>query len=223
MCINDGSVFDSLYNIDLSDVIEEKNGLSYAPWAAAWSAVKKLYPNTTYRIIPQIMDGYGNARFWHDDGKTGWVEVGVTINDTEYLETLPIMDLRNKSISAENITSTDANKAVKRCLVKALALHGLGLYIYLGEDLPEDVARVKSLQEEVRALAEKKSKLSEEAKKTVIGLCKEADRKANPDLEDSEITGKITNISDEEGLNELKRNILKVRKTTRKEKEEVDE
>lgn len=223
MCVNDVSVFDSLFKVDLSDVIEEKNGLSYAPWAAAWGEVKKRYPDTTYRIIPQIMDEFGNTRFWHEDGKSGWVEVGVTVNGIEYTETLPIMDLRNKAILAENITSTDANKAVKRCLVKALALHGLGLYIYLGEDLPEDVARVKSLQEEVRALAEKKSKLSEEAKKAVIGLCKEADRKANPDLEDSEITGKISNISDEDVLNELKRNILKVRKTTRKEKEEVDE
>ena len=124
--------FSVLNAINVSDKVEEKNGLSYLSWAWAWGELKKRFPDATYTI-------YENAAgmFYHTDGKTAWVKTGVTINGLEHIEYLPVMDMRNKSIPLENVTSFDVNKAIQRSLTKACARHGLGLYIYAGEDLPE--------------------------------------------------------------------------------------
>ena len=67
---------------------------------------------------------------------------GVTVNGIEHIEYLPVMDYRNQSINADKVTSFDVNKAIQRSLTKAVARHGLGLYIYAGEDLPEAEANV---------------------------------------------------------------------------------
>ena len=206
------NIFESLNNVDLTEKVKSKNNLTYLPWSSAWSEVKRRYPDANFRIIPQVIDEGGNTRPWHDDGKTGWVEVGVTIDGQEIIETLAIMDFKNKSIPAADITSVDANKSMKRCLVKACAMHGLGLYIYEGEDLPEDAAKLIDLQEEVTELAKKKSGLSDKAKDKSIELCKEAEKEANPDLDDELITGKISNINDVAILENLKKKLLAVRK-----------
>lgn len=96
-------------------------------------------------------------RFWYDDGCTGWVKVGVTICGIEHIEHYPIMDYKNNSIPADKITSTDANKAVKRALAKACAEHGLALYIYEGEDIPEqakkEVTKLAAARKQVVAAA----------------------------------------------------------------------
>lgn len=205
-------VFNTLNGVDVSDKLKEKGGLSYLSWASAWSEVKKRYPEATYYINPQIMDEFGNTRFWHDDGKTGWVEVSVTIEGLTHTEILAIMDFKNKAIPAADITSVDANKSEKRCLVKACAMHGISLYIYEGEDLPEDTAKLIDLQEEVTELAKKKSGLSDKARDKSIELCKEAEKEANPDLDDELISGKISNINDVAILESLKKKLLAVRK-----------
>ena len=208
---NEKSVFEVLNAVDVSDKIKDKNGLLYLSWASAWAEVKKKYPDATYKIYPET-DEKNNERFWHDDGKTGWVEVGVTINGQEIIEVLAIMDLRNKSIPAENITSCDANKSLKRCLVKACALHGLGLYIYEGEDVPEGVSKAMELKDEIGELATNKCALSAKAKEKVAELCKAAEKKAKPELSDDLITGDYNNIEDLEILTELKNKLLAVRK-----------
>lgn len=205
-------IFNTLNGVDVSGKVKEKGGLSYLSWSSAWSEVKKKYPDATYEIKPQVMDEGGNTRFWHDDGKTGWVEVSVTIGGITHTEVLAIMDFKNKSIPAENITSVDANKSLKRCLVKALAMHGLGLYIYEGEDLPEEASKLLDLQNEVAELAKKKSSLSDKAKDESITCCKEAEKEANPNVDDELITGKIANINDVTILENLKKRLLKVRK-----------
>jgi len=74
--------------------------------------------------------------FYHRDHRSAWVKTGVTIEGIEHIEYLPVMDFRNNSIPLEKIQSTDVNKAIQRSLTKALARHGLGLYVYAGEDLP---------------------------------------------------------------------------------------
>lgn len=124
--------FKALNGIDVSDKTEKKNGLTYLSWAWAWGELKKLYPEATYTV-------YEDANGWnyHHDGRTAWVKTGVTVNGIEHIEYLPVMDYRNKSINIDNITSFDVNKAIQRSLTKAVARHGLGLYIYAGEDLPE--------------------------------------------------------------------------------------
>ena len=124
--------FKTLNEINVNDKTEKKNGLTYLSWAWAWGEVKKLHPDATYTV-------YENAdgMFYHTDGMTCWVKTGVTVNGIEHIEFLPVMDHRNKSILRENVTSFDVNKAIQRSLTKAVARHGLGLYIYAGEDLPE--------------------------------------------------------------------------------------
>jgi len=126
------SVFTTLNKIDVSDKTEKKGNLTYLSWAWAWGELLKNYPDATYRII-KSEDGVN----YHHDNKTAWVETEVTINGKTLPEQLPIMDFRNNSIPLEKITSFEVNKAIKRCVTKNIALHGLGLYIYAGEDLPE--------------------------------------------------------------------------------------
>jgi hypothetical protein len=127
------SIFETLFKINVNEHIRQKNGLSYLSWTYAWAEVKKKFPDTNYKIY-ENHDGL----FYHTDGKTCWVKTGVTINQLEHIEYLPVMDSKNCSIKLENITSFDANRAIQRSLTKALARHGLGLYIYAGEDLPEN-------------------------------------------------------------------------------------
>ena len=124
--------FEKLYTINVNKWVEKKNGLSYVSWANAWAEVKKLFPDATYAI-------YENEAGWnyHTDGRTCWVKTGVTVNGIEHIEFLPVMDHRNRSIPLDNVNSFDVNKAIQRSLTKAVARHGLGLYIYAGEDLPE--------------------------------------------------------------------------------------
>ena len=124
--------FAELFGVDVNGKTEKKNNLTYLSWAWAWAEVKKRFPDTTYTVY-ENKDGWN----YHTDGKTCWVKTGVTINGIEHIEYLPVMDFKNKSIPAENVTSYDVNKAIQRSLTKACARHGLGLYIYAGEDLPE--------------------------------------------------------------------------------------
>ena len=126
------SIFETLNTVNVGDHVEKKNGLSYLSWAWAWAEVKKAYPDAIYTIY-ENQDG----RIYFDDGRTCWVKTGVTINGLEHIEYLPVMDFKNKSITIDKIESTDVNKAIQRSLTKACARHGLGLYIYAGEDLPE--------------------------------------------------------------------------------------
>lgn len=134
------SVFDTLNAINVQEHVEVKNiggvKLSYLSWAWAWTEVKKAYPEAFYTIY-ENKDGL----FYHTDGKTAWVKTGVTIEGIEHIEYLPVMDNRNKSITLDKLTSFDVNKAIQRSLTKACARHGLGLYIYAGEDLPEEEAK----------------------------------------------------------------------------------
>lgn len=127
------SVFETLNSINVNEHTEQKNGLTYLSWAWAWMEIKKHYPTAFYTIYENA-DGL----FYHTDGKTAWVKTGVTIDGLEHIEYLPVMDFKNKSISIDNITSVDVNKTIQRSLTKACARHGLGLYVYAGEDLPEE-------------------------------------------------------------------------------------
>lgn len=126
--------FEELNSVNLTEKIEKKNGLSYVSWSYAWQEVKKRFPEATYTIYEN-----NDGLFYHTDGKTCWVKTGVTVTDIEHIEYLPVMDFKNKSIPLESVTSMDVNKAIQRSLTKACARHGLGLYVYAGEDLPEEV------------------------------------------------------------------------------------
>ena len=206
------SVFEVLSRIDVSKYVKEKNKLSYLPWARAWEIIKKHYPDATYTVYPQVIDDRGNERFWHDDGKTGWVTVGVTIEGHEHIENLAIMDYKNQPIGVDEITSVSANKSKQRCLVKACAYHGLGTNLYYGEDLPESVARVEELKELIADVVKAKCKISDNAKAKVAELCKAAEKESNPDMEDDLISGNYKNIDDVNILEKLYNNVLAIRK-----------
>lgn len=157
------SYFQKLYDVDLSHKAQEKNGLTYLPWSVVWSEVKKNFPDAQYKIYEN-----DSGRPWFDDGKTAWVKTGVVICDIEHIEYLPIMNFRNQSIPAESVTSMDANKAIQRSITKACGRHGIGLYVYEGEDLPETVSKLQELNESNMELAVQISKISE-AKKKLVG------------------------------------------------------
>lgn len=130
--MSSNSVFATLSTIDCKGKIEKKNNLSYLSWAWAWQILKEKFPSATYTIY-ENKDGLN----YHTDGHTCWVKTGVTVEGIEHIEYLPVMDFRNASIPVSKVTSFDVNKAIQRSLTKAVARHGLGLYIYAGEDIPD--------------------------------------------------------------------------------------
>lgn len=163
--------FNELNKIDVNDKIEKKNGLSYLSWAYAWGELKKRYPEATYTI-------YENAQGlnYHTDGRTAWVKTGVTVEGIEHIEYLPVMDYRNNSISVDKLTSFDVNKAIQRSLTKAVARHGLGLYIYAGEDLPSDDKQAPS-ETKAKTTAKTKTPAADttgaEMQRKLVELCKD--------------------------------------------------
>lgn len=133
MSTNKKSVFETLSEINVNNKTEKKGRLTYLSWAWAWAEVKKAYPSATYEIVKH---GEDKKLYSYEEGTGYFVETTVTIEG----ETLPmwlcVMDNRNNSI-LKNASSFDINKTLMRCLVKNLGMHGLGHYIYAGEDLPE--------------------------------------------------------------------------------------
>lgn len=149
MCKEIKEKFQELYSLDVGKYVEKKQGLSYLTWSYAWAEFKKIYPDATYEVKK---DEQGRCYF--GDEQIGYmVYTTVTAGGLTYEMWLPVMDNANKSMklnaykyqtrsgekSVEAISMFDINKAVMRCLVKNLAMFGLGLYIYAGEDLPEDI------------------------------------------------------------------------------------
>lgn len=203
--------FKQLYDIDVNGKKKTKNGLNYLSWAACWAEVKKMFPDATYKIYEsdfEVVSTVGDVvvtrkieRPWHDDTRTGWVKTGVTINGIEHIEELPIMDFKNKSIPAESITSGDANKAIQRSLTKACARHGLGLYIYEGEDLPEETKEVEKLKAECWELFCQRAKISDNAKAKANEYCKKADPSGDP-----------REVNDVTKLETLKKELIGIRK-----------
>ena len=129
------SVFDVLSSVDISKKIETKGNVKYMSWSYAWEILKMNYP-TAKRIIYENPDTNLN---YFTDGNTAYVKVGVEVEGIENIDYLPIMDFRNQSIRLDKLTSMDVNKAIQRSTAKAIAMHGLGLQLWTGEDMPEMV------------------------------------------------------------------------------------
>jgi hypothetical protein len=127
------NVFNTLNAIDVNQHTEKKNGLTYLSWSWAWQQVAMHYPSATYEIVkfdglPYIASPLGIM-----------VYTRVTIEDVTHEMWLPVMNNRNQALKVEQATMFDINKTIMRCLTKNLAMFGMGLYIYAGEDLPEPV------------------------------------------------------------------------------------
>jgi hypothetical protein len=136
-----------LLKINVNDHTEKKNGLTYLSWAWAWQEAIKADPKAFWEVK---MFGENFDQPYVSIGETKMVFVEVTMFDKTLACQLPVLDHRNKAIP--NPDAFQVNTAIMRCLAKAIAMHGLGLYIYAGEDLPEadtpDVTLfVKSIEE----------------------------------------------------------------------------
>ena len=143
------TVFENLFEVNVNGHVEKKKDLSYLSWPYAWAEIKKRYPKANYKIH---QFGEKQLPYVFDEGIGFMVFTSVTIEDVTHSMWLPVMDSSNKAmksegytydtrfkkdISVESATMFDINKTIMRCLVKNLAMFGLGLYIYSGEDLPE--------------------------------------------------------------------------------------
>ena len=123
--------FEELAKVSVKDKVEKKGNFDYLSWANAWSLIKLKYPKAQRNVYE---DPHTGLNFF-TDGKTAYVKVGIVVNDLEHIDYLPIMDYRNNSIRVEKITSMDVNTAIQRSTAKAVAMHGLGLSLWVGEDL----------------------------------------------------------------------------------------
>lgn len=128
--------FASLRKVDVNDFIEKKNGLSYLSWAFAVDQLLQRDPTATWEYRfgtdPETKESVPFVYI----GSTAMVFCTVRAFGVERTAQLPIMDYKNKAIPRPD--SFQTNTAMQRCLAKAIALHGLGLYIYAGEDIPPD-------------------------------------------------------------------------------------
>ena len=153
-----------MYSLNVNEYVEKKNDLSYLSWAYAWAEFKRIYPDATYDIKK---DEQGRC-FFGDEAVGYMVYTTVSAGGLTYEMWLPVMDGANKAMklipytykvadwqwdaaqrkrvkvgdiekTVEAMSMFDVNKTVMRCLVKNLAMFGLGLYIYAGEDLPRDI------------------------------------------------------------------------------------
>lgn len=155
----DEDPFRVLNRININGHTENKNGLTYLSWAWAWQMLMELYPDS-YTEINRPETG---LPYW-TDGKTCWVDVSVTVVwDDGYSaqmkkrtrsEVFPIMDHRNNSIPLDKVTSFNVNTALQRAWTKCIARHGLGFYIYAGEDLPKEEADAKAEQAKAKKTTE---------------------------------------------------------------------
>jgi len=123
-----GKIWTELSAIDISEYVQKKQGLTYLPWASAWTLMMQYAPHAQYTFGPE--------RTWPD----GSMEVTCTVHVGDYARTmqLPVMDHRNRAI--KNPDAMAINTARQRCMVKCLALFGLGMPLYRGEDVDAPVA-----------------------------------------------------------------------------------
>ena len=128
-----------LLKINVNDHVEKKGNLSYLSWAWAWAEVLKIDPGARWTAHE-----WDNSPVMYLRNGTAMVKVSVEIVGDMKTCILPVMDNRNRAIVDPDAFAV--NTAVMRCLCKAIAMHGLGLYIYAGEDLPEAEKTEPSLE-----------------------------------------------------------------------------
>jgi len=157
--MKDNPAWGQLKAVDVVEkkMVEKKNNLSYISWAMAWSALCDIYPDATF-------EKHCNEQgFPYFKDEQGWcfTKVTVTVNGKSITEMLPVLNYANKAI--QNPNSFEVNTSLQRCLATAIALHGMGVHIYSGEDIadiPTEVEKseVKKVEEKVKKLEEKNLK-----------------------------------------------------------------
>lgn len=142
------TTFELLSSVNVNDKVEKKSNLTYLSWAWAWAEVKKVCPDASYQVKG---DPITQKPYFYDENLGYMVMTEVTIEGKTLEMWLPVMDGANKAMmnkpytyqtrygekTVDAATMFDINKTLMRCLTKNLAMFGMGLYIYAGEDLPE--------------------------------------------------------------------------------------
>ena len=133
------TVWKTLSAINANEFSRNKGEFSYLSWAHAWGELKKNFPGATYEKHLFVVDGF-QVPYTRDSEGNAFVQVSVTVEEQVMTEILPVLNFSNKAV--KNPDAFEVNKALQRCLAKAIAMHGLGHYIYAGEDLPslDDIA-----------------------------------------------------------------------------------
>lgn len=208
--------FNKLFAINCNEKTEKKNNgsaeLTYLSWCYAWSEVKKLYPNARYEILK-----FGENKLpYVFDEKTGYmVFTRVEIEDIEHEMWLPVMDSANKAMKdkpykytvkkfnaktkqyeyiekeVQPATMFDINKTIMRCLTKNLAMFGLGLYIYAGEDLPENVDNEEP-KNSAKTSAKTSAKSTKDYKQALLDKLKELNIDVNTYAKENKLSSKTT-------------------------------
>jgi len=157
---------------NVNEHVEKKNGLSYLSWAWAWAEALKADPKASYKIE------MFNCKCYMEINGTAMVFVTVTMFDKPMTCQLPVMDYRNKAIL--NPDAFAVNTAIMRCMTKALALHGLGLYLYSGEDVPEEGRSVviTPTQGAMDNIPQEELQYLQEMAMELIAMCEQGDPKA---------------------------------------------
>ena len=125
------NTYSKLASLHIKDKVERKGKMDYLSWANAWHMLKTEHPNAQRKVYESEHTGLN----FFTDGSTAYVKVGIIVDELEHIDYLPVMDFRNKSVSLENVTSMDINKTIQRSTAKAIAMHGLGLSLWTGEDV----------------------------------------------------------------------------------------
>lgn len=185
------SVWEKLSRIDCSEHTEQKQGLTYLSWAWAWGVLKEAYPQATYQVRE-----WNGIPYLHDQYLGYLVETSVTIEGETLTMRLPVMNSSNKAmkhepyeivykpknkqpytVAVEAATMFDINTAIMRCLVKNLAMFGLGHYIYAGEDLPnDDQYQNQTTEEKAEAKAKAQEDLFEKQKSAAYDFLKSSEK-----------------------------------------------
>lgn len=160
--MSEQSLFEQLNQLNVNDHVDKKNGLSYLSWSYAHQELMKVDPNYTVKIHEYPHPEVANEQYFVPYLATpeGYsVTVSITIKGQTETETLPVLDFKNKAVPYKQADMFQINKTYKRCFVKAAALHGLGLYIYNGDVMPEQPfeaasdSEIKEVDEKVKVLA----------------------------------------------------------------------
>lgn len=159
--------FTKLNAINVNEHTEDKEGLKYLSWCWAWAEVLKIYPDATYYVE---RFGENKTPYVFDPNLGYMVFTHITLDGIEKEMWLPVMDSKNKAMKDKQYTYTtkygektvepatmfDINKTIMRCLVKNLAMFGLGMYIYNGEELPEEESKLDFKEELMKFIEENK-------------------------------------------------------------------
>tara|TARA_R110000803_G_scaffold38165_1_gene82401 strand:+ start:900 stop:1475 length:576 start_codon:yes stop_codon:yes gene_type:complete len=137
-------IFKDLSSININDKVEKKGQHKYLSWAHAWTLAKQKFPEIQRVVYESEHTGLN----YFTDGNSAYVKVGITIEGLEHIDYLPVMDFRNNALALEKVTSMEVNKTIQRSTTKAIAMHGLGLSLWSGEDIVQTTTEEAPKKEE---------------------------------------------------------------------------